>query len=237
MADGSENRPAATDENLSSRQGWRSAPDEVWARVREDYLSGVSAPETCRRHGVSESALRHRAAREGWRRIDRPWTPPNRLDPWDEGVELEARMNGHLDLVGPHDLSFIAHQRMSRAVLRGDAAEALRWRRVREAMDRDVAELDYEMEEDQAEVDAFRETRSKVALEETQKDAGAAESTVESQGSAARSAARPATGEMQGLQGLQGVLREGSERSAPDGAPRSVTPPRHRPASSCISDP
>src|SRR5690606_13376160 len=66
----------------------RRAPDEVWARVREDYLSGLSAPACCRKHGVGLTALRDRAAREGWRRADQPWRPPG-LDPDDEGVFLE----------------------------------------------------------------------------------------------------------------------------------------------------
>ena len=50
--------------------GLRSAPDEVWTQVRDDYLGGISAPECCRRHGVGLTALRKRAANEGWRRAD-----------------------------------------------------------------------------------------------------------------------------------------------------------------------
>ena len=46
----------------------RSAPDEVWGRVREDYLSGLPGIEVCRRHGVGLTAMRNRATREGWRR-------------------------------------------------------------------------------------------------------------------------------------------------------------------------
>ncbi len=98
--------------------GQRPAPDEVWARVREDYLAGISAPECCRRHGVGLTALRKRAASEGWR------------DPWDEGVLLEERVAGDLDQIEVHELEWIADRRMMRAVLRGDAVEALRWRRV-----------------------------------------------------------------------------------------------------------
>lgn len=115
-------------------QGRKSPPDEVWARVREEYLAGWSAPECCRRHGVGLTVLRERAAREGWRRADQPWTPPDRLDPWDEGVELDLRINGDLDKVDLEELGYIAHRRMMRAVMRGDAVAALRWRRVRLTM-------------------------------------------------------------------------------------------------------
>ena len=115
-------------------QGRKSPPDEVWAQVRDEYLAGWSAPECCRRHGVGLTALRERAAREGWRRADQPWTPPDRLDPWDEGVELDLRINGDLDKVDLEELGYIAHRRMMRAVMRGDAVEALRWRRVQLTM-------------------------------------------------------------------------------------------------------
>ncbi|ADL00261.1 hypothetical protein [Brevundimonas subvibrioides] len=118
-----------------------AAPQAVWAQVREDYLAGRSASECCRIHGVGLTALRGRAAREGWRRADQPWTPPTRLDPWDEGVALEERIGGDLDRVEFGSLAFVAHRRMMRAVLRGDAMEALRWRRVRLMIDAEAAEI------------------------------------------------------------------------------------------------
>ncbi|MDO1558889.1 hypothetical protein Q0812_05550 [Brevundimonas sp. 2R-24] len=120
----------------------RRAPPEVWERVRDDYLAGVSAPECCRLHGVGLSALRDRAAREGWRRADQPWVAPGRLDPDDEGVRLEAQIEGDLDRVGPAQLAFVADRRMMRAVLRGDAAGALRWSRVARRLNEEQAELD-----------------------------------------------------------------------------------------------
>ena len=130
--------------------GRRTAPDEVWAAVRDDYLAGLSAPEVCRRHGVRLSAMRSRAAREGWRRIDQPWAPRNRLDPDDEGVELEARVGGDLDKVELRELSFVAARRAMRAVMQGDAAGALRWLRVRDAMDADAAEMERDFEQNEA---------------------------------------------------------------------------------------
>ncbi|AQR62841.1 hypothetical protein BZG35_15145 [Brevundimonas sp. LM2] len=128
-----------------------AAPQAVWAQVREDYLAGRSASECCRLHGVGLSALRGRAAREGWRRADQPWTPPARLDPWDEGVALEESIGGDLDRVELGSLAFVAHRRMMRAVLRGDAMEALRWRRVRLVMDAEAAEILEAIERDEAE--------------------------------------------------------------------------------------
>lgn len=127
----------------------RSAPDTVWAAVREDYLSGLPAIEVCRRHGVGLTAMRNRAAREGWRRTDQPWTPPNPLDPHDEGVMLEDEIGGDLDRLDMRQLSFVAWRRMQRAVLRGQAAEALRWRRVRLMLDAETAEQDQEVEQEQ----------------------------------------------------------------------------------------
>ncbi|HEY1224625.1 MAG TPA: hypothetical protein VGE54_05295 [Brevundimonas sp.] len=122
--------------------GRRSAPDAVWDAVRADYLAGTSAPECARRHGVGVRALRKRAARQGWRRMDQPWSPPNRLDAEDEGVALEQDVDGDLDRIDYAQLGYVANCRMMRAVLRGDAVAALRWRRVSQAMEAEQAEID-----------------------------------------------------------------------------------------------
>lgn len=127
-----------------SRPTRRTAPEEVWARVREDYLAGRSAPDCCRVHGVGLTALRARAAREGWRRVDQAWVTPDRLDPWDEGVELDLAVGGDLDKIGMSELAYVAHRRMMRAVVRGDAAEAMRWRRVQQTMVQVDGELERE---------------------------------------------------------------------------------------------
>ena len=117
----------------------RRAPDEVWDRVREDYLSGLPAAVVCRRHGVGVTAMRNRAAREGWRRADQAWTPPQTLDPDDEGLQLEHSVDGDLNRIELYQLTHVAHCRMLRAVMRGQAAEALRWRRVRLALEAEAA--------------------------------------------------------------------------------------------------
>lgn len=161
MPDGSHPAPAdalpAPFEFPPTLQNWRgdgcgrrTAPDEVWAAAREDYLAGLSATEVCDRHGVGLSTLRRRAESEGWRRSDQPWAPRNRLDPEDEGVELEARVGGDLDRIEMRELAYVALRRMMRAVLRGDAAAALRWRKVRDAMDAEEAEVDRFFEQQDA---------------------------------------------------------------------------------------
>ncbi|MBX9459903.1 MAG: hypothetical protein KL785_00840 [Brevundimonas sp.] len=119
----------------------RPAPKNVWEAVRADYMAGLPAHECCRRHGVTVAALRSRAARNGWRRIDQPWTPANTLSPDDEGVQLEQRSEGDLDRIDTCELIFVAHRRMQRCVLRGDAAGALRWRRVGQALEAEEAEM------------------------------------------------------------------------------------------------
>jgi len=131
MNDASPTDPADT--------GLQSAPDEVWEQVRDDYLAGWSAPACCRRHGVGLSTLRKRAAEEGWRRTDQPWAPPNGPERDDEGLALEERFDGDLDQIPLGELSVVAFQRMMRAVLHGNAMQALRWRRVH-AMIRDEAD-------------------------------------------------------------------------------------------------
>lgn len=110
--------------------GCRTAPDEVWEQVRADYLSGLSAPACCRKHGVGLTALRDRAAKEGWRRADQPWRPPG-LDPDDEGAVLEERVDGDLGRISLKELRFVCERRTVRAILRGDGVEAMRWRRLR----------------------------------------------------------------------------------------------------------
>lgn len=121
--------------------GVHTAPDEVWEQVREDYLAGWSAPACCRRHGVGLSTLRKRAAEEGWRRTDQPWTRPNGLDRDDEGLALEEQFDGDLDQIPLGELSLVAFQRMMRAVLHGNAMEALRWRRVHRMIETEAVEV------------------------------------------------------------------------------------------------
>lgn len=144
------NIPSSPPVDALGRANPRIAPDEVWEKVREDYLSGMPGSEVCRRHGVGLTALRGRAKREGWRREDQPWTPPNHLDPDDEGVALEEQVYGDLDKVQLCQLSFVAWRRMMRAVMRGEAAAALRWHRVRVMLDVEQLDLERMVAQDEA---------------------------------------------------------------------------------------
>ena len=152
-------------------QGRTSPPDEVWARVQEDYLAGMSGPDCCRRHGVSLSALRNRAARQGWRRSDQAWIPPQSLDPWDEGRLLEDRICGNLDLIEWGELSGVAEGRMMRAVLRGDSAEFMRWHKVAEIIQVREAELRRWAEEEEARKYQIRQRARDIEAEETEAEA------------------------------------------------------------------
>ncbi|WP_439472474.1 hypothetical protein [Brevundimonas sp.] len=115
--------------------GHNPVSDDVWKQIREDYLSGWSAPACARRYGVGLSTVRKRAADEKWRRGDQPPSLPMGLDRDDVGLALEERFDGDLDRIPLGELIIVAFQRMTRAVLHGNAAEALRWRRVRQALD------------------------------------------------------------------------------------------------------
>lgn len=140
------------DQDLTTpTRGVRIAPEAVWKEVRADYLAGLSGPDCARRHGVSLSALRMRAGREGWRRADQPWVPPaaNR-DPWDEGRTLVEYVGGDLDQIEPGDLARVAWGRLRRAVIRGDAGEVLRWHKVQTLMRIEAEELERYIEEEEA---------------------------------------------------------------------------------------
>ena len=162
----------------TSTGGRPGASDAVWEAVKEDYLAGATAVECARRHGVGATTLRTRAAAQGWRRKDQPWLPANRLDPDDEGVALEDSHEGDLEQIGFGDLAWVAERRMMRAVLRGDAGSALRWDRVRRAMDAHRAEMDRWLAQDEALV-AERRARSPDLGSGDSGDSGACFSTPE----------------------------------------------------------
>jgi len=110
--------------------GRPTAPDHVWDAVRDDYLAGMTGADACRKHGVKLSALRSRSARDGWRRADQPWSPQDADLYPDEGRDLEDRVEGDLGRIDYPDLIMVAHARMVRSVLRGDATGCMRWEQV-----------------------------------------------------------------------------------------------------------
>lgn len=157
-------------DDQATNTGRQVVPEEVWETVKADYLAGLSGPDCCRRHGVSLSALRNRAAREGWRRSDQPWIPPQSLDPWDEGRILEERICGNLDLIEWGELSGVAEGRMMRAVLRGDSAEFVRWHKVAEIIDVREAELRRRAEEEEVRKYQIRQRARDIEAEEAEPD-------------------------------------------------------------------
>jgi hypothetical protein len=48
----------------------------TWAVIRDRYLAGASAPHLAELYGLSESGIRKRARREGWRKRDLPDLAP-----------------------------------------------------------------------------------------------------------------------------------------------------------------
>lgn len=108
---------------------------ETWDEVREAYLAGWSAPQLCARYGMGLSAFRERARIEGWRREDHEGArlSPAWRDPDDDGPSMELRCEGDVDMLDDDTLFALAGRRMRRAVLRGQAVEALRWRRIAQA--------------------------------------------------------------------------------------------------------
>ena len=73
----------------------------------------------CNRYDLKLGTLRHRAAQQGWRRLDAP-------DP--EPVDLEAEREAGLPEIA--DMAARALVRANRAILRGRAAEAAAWLRI-----------------------------------------------------------------------------------------------------------
>ena len=77
--------------NARTPRRYVTASAETWSLIRGAYLSGLSAPVVAARFGVSETALRRRARREGWTKRDfaarsTPW-PLGRSPPsWPSGV-------------------------------------------------------------------------------------------------------------------------------------------------------
>ena len=99
--------------------GYAIRSDTVWDAARRDYLAGDAAPAVCDRYDLKLGTLRHRAAHQGWRRLDAP-------DP--EPVDLEAEREAGLPEIS--DMAARALVRANRAILRGRAAEAAAWLRI-----------------------------------------------------------------------------------------------------------
>ena len=117
--DGPDDPPFEPPEPDHEAGGYAIRSDAVWDAARRDYLAGDAAPAVCDRYDLKLGTLRHRAAQQGWRRLDAP-------DP--EPVDLEAERAAGLPEIS--DMAARALVRANRAILRGRAAEAAAWLRI-----------------------------------------------------------------------------------------------------------
>ena len=117
--DGPDDPPFDWPEAEREAGGYAIRSDAVWDAARRDYLAGDAAPAVCDRYDLKLGTVRHRAAQQGWRRLDAP-------DP--EPVDLEAEREAGLPEIS--DMAARALVRANRAILRGRAAEAAAWLRI-----------------------------------------------------------------------------------------------------------
>lgn len=103
--------PAAGSVNI----GPRVRPPETWEAVRAAYHAGESAQSVCDRFGLSLSAFRTHARREGWRRTDMPEPEPDALI--DDDAPAPTR----------EDMMETAWRMAARAIRRGRSGESQRW--------------------------------------------------------------------------------------------------------------
>ncbi len=96
---------------------YRIRSADVWARARDDYLSGMPAEAVCRRHDLGLSAFRRRARRHGWRRLD-------------QEAPAGADDLALYDDLGLDDQMETARRRYLQALEQGRAVDAARWRRL-----------------------------------------------------------------------------------------------------------
>lgn len=109
----------------------RNRSPESWAAARADYLAGLSAAGVCARYDLGLSALRARARREGWRRLDQAGPEP--ADPHALDPDLIEDLDEELEAQGPPDLTAMterASRLADRALGLGRLAEAQGWMRL-----------------------------------------------------------------------------------------------------------
>lgn len=159
------------------RTRYVSASPETWSLIRGAYLSGLSAPTVAARFGVSVTALRKRAAREGWTKrayaaAAMPGTGPVRdpaaaapPQPPEEPPDAAARAEAELLEVWRQPPRFraadVARKGLAGAVAAlksGKGLEALRLARAAAEIARLDDRLDYaevDVAEQEAESDAW----------------------------------------------------------------------------------
>lgn len=103
-------------------RGARRTSEETWARARDEYLAGESAPTVCARFDIGLSSFRERARLDGWRRTDM------KDSTLTGGRTALAAGASYLDLAAE------AGMRLRDALARGRAADVVSWMRVQDQL-------------------------------------------------------------------------------------------------------
>ena len=101
--------------------GHRMRSPETWDAARQAYQAGGGAQDICDRYGLTLSAFRARARREGWRRADMPDPDPALEDELEDGSPRPCF----------DDMAEMAWRRAARAV--GDLGDTRRIRAIGQA--------------------------------------------------------------------------------------------------------
>lgn len=153
---------------------------ETWGLIRGAYLSGLSAPTVAARFGVSVTALRKHAAKEGWtkrafaaRQAAARTAPASALSPSAEGSPDEAAVLAAWRAplhIRPEDLARRALANAAHALKAGEGLNAIRLARaateiarlngVLEWAEEDVAQADERFEAGQAMMRMFLRERA-----------------------------------------------------------------------------
>ena len=148
------------------RTTYVTASPATWILIRGAYLSGLSAPTVAARFGVSVTAIRKRARREGWtKRLfaaqATPWagpapqtppapeTPPRRVGLGVGSAEEEALLEGWRSPIHirPNDLARRTLANAAHAVKTGAGLNALRLARAAAEIARLDATLDWHVDD------------------------------------------------------------------------------------------
>ena len=132
--------PRTPDPSVDTADAELDPNQAVWDQAREAFLGGATAAEVADQLGVSERSLQRRAAREGWRRKDRPLRslpnlPPPDLDdpddPLNQFMAVTHRERTEM-LIDPSLEAYVrfAFRRSAEAAALGRMNEALGWARL-----------------------------------------------------------------------------------------------------------
>ena len=132
------------------RTTYVAASPQTWELIRAAYLSGLSAPTVAARFGVSVTALRKRAAREGWTkqafaRAQGPVAAASDAAPAADEMarRVEATVTRHMVPLfeEPEEMARRALGMAARAISEGDGLRAERLARAAKA----IRDLDQEI--------------------------------------------------------------------------------------------